>query len=84
MAATLGGGTVVALSGIPGVGTSPLEQARELRVTASKACAVRQWRECLDALDEAKKLDPDGDQTDAIREERSIANFALGLGDAGR
>jgi hypothetical protein len=84
MAAALGGGAVVVMTGVPGVTTSTLERAHQLRASATKACAVSQWRECLDALNQAKELDPDGDQTDVVREERRIANLALGLGDAGR
>jgi len=84
MAAALGGGAVVAMSGGGFVTKSALEHARELRTSASKACAARQWRECLDALNQAKELDADGDQTEAVREERRIADLALGLGDAGR
>jgi hypothetical protein len=84
MAATLGGGAVVAMSVGGGVTGSTLDPANELRATASKDCAAGRWRACLDGLNQAKELDPDGDRTDAIREERRIAEAALGQFDAGR
>jgi hypothetical protein len=84
LAAALGGGAVVAMSGGGLPTRSALDRANELRASASKACAAGQWRACLDALDQAKGLDPDGDRTDAVREERRAAQSALGLGDAGR
>lgn len=56
---------------------SPLERARLLRADALRACDGGQWRACLDGLDNARALDPDGDQAPAIGAARARAEDAL-------
>jgi RNA polymerase sigma factor (sigma-70 family) len=56
---------------------SPLERARSLRADALEACDRGAWRVCLDALDEAKGLDPVGDREPAIGAARQKAEDGL-------
>ena len=61
-----------------GVGSPrPQKDAPALRHDALAACDAGEWRECLDDLDEARDLDPDGDEAPAIREARERAERAL-------
>jgi DNA-directed RNA polymerase specialized sigma24 family protein len=55
---------------------SPMDRARALRDDALEHCHEQRWRDCLDALDQARGLDPEGDRTDAIREARAAAERA--------
>jgi hypothetical protein len=50
----------------------------ELRRAAFEACGRGNWEECLEKLDEAKKLDPKGDDDFDVREARSLA-YARGF-----
>jgi RNA polymerase sigma factor (sigma-70 family) len=43
---------------------------RRLREEALRACSQGHWEECLDGLDHARALDPDGDATPDVREAR--------------
>ena len=52
-------------------------RAEILRGEAERECARGAFRECLDKLDEAKRLDPAGDDTPSIRESRRAAERAL-------
>ena len=54
----------------------PLERAMELRRVAIESCE-REPARCLGLLDEAKKLDPAGDQHELIREARRRAREQL-------
>jgi DNA-directed RNA polymerase specialized sigma24 family protein len=56
---------------------SPLERARLLRADALRSCDDGAWRACLDGLDEAKGLDPEGDRAPAIGDARARAEGAL-------
>jgi hypothetical protein len=56
---------------------SPLERARLLRADALRACDDGAWRACLDGLDEARGLDPEGDRAPAIGDARARAQDAL-------
>jgi hypothetical protein len=60
------------------------ELAAEHRAKASAECAASHWQACLDALDDAKDLDPAGDQDVSVRDLRRSAESALHAGDAGR
>lgn len=56
---------------------SPLEDARALRDRALQDCARAAWRACLDGLDQARALDPDGDRAPAVGAARAQAEEAL-------
>jgi DNA-directed RNA polymerase specialized sigma24 family protein len=56
---------------------SPLERARALRAEAMDACGREAWRLCLDGLDRARGLDPEGDRAPAIGAARAKAEEAL-------
>ena len=61
-----------------GVGApAPAKDAPALRHDALDACDAGEWRECLDDLDEARALDPDGDDAPVIRQARERAQRAL-------
>jgi len=60
----------------PGIGReafSPLERARALRQNALERCAAGAYPECIAALDQAKALDPSGENAKAISEARAAA-----------
>jgi|SRR5579859_5219113 len=52
---------------------APAERARALRQEAREACAARSWARCKDELNEARDLDPDGDQAPEIQALRHAA-----------
>lgn len=52
-------------------------RAAELRKQAFEKCAAGEFRPCVDKLDEAKRLDPAGDATPAVKRARSDADKAL-------
>jgi len=52
---------------------TPFERARILRHDALQRCALGAYRECIAALDEARALDPSGENASAIREARAAA-----------
>lgn len=56
---------------------SPEDRARELRRFALEDCASERWQKCLDGLDEAKRLDPVGDEASAIGDARRAARRGL-------
>lgn len=56
---------------------SPLERARALRADALRACDRGAWRVCLDGLDEARGLDPEGDREPAVGAARAKAEEEL-------
>jgi RNA polymerase sigma factor (sigma-70 family) len=56
---------------------SPFDRATRLRQSALEKCAAAAYRECLAQLDEARALDPIGDQAYAVRDARNQAWGAL-------
>lgn len=52
---------------------TPEERARALREQGLERCAANDYAECVRALDEAKAIDPVGDQASAITEARAAA-----------
>jgi len=52
---------------------SRLDKAKELRRLAFQQCENRSWQNCLDALDQAKELDRDGDRDRRVEEARRQA-----------
>ena len=56
---------------------SPLEQARVLREDGLRRCERADWRGCLESLDRARGLDPEGDADPAIGAARVQAEKAL-------
>jgi DNA-directed RNA polymerase specialized sigma24 family protein len=59
--------------------SAPMDRARTLRAEALRACDQREWRPCLDGLEQARALDPIGDQEPAVGAARASA--AAGLRD---
>jgi len=55
---------------------SPLERAQALRQKALEQCAAGAYRECIAGLDEAKVLDPSGENASAIGQARAAAASA--------
>lgn len=56
---------------------SPLEVASRLRHEAEKACATYDWQACADKLDQAKALDPRGEERNNVIAMRAAASTAL-------
>jgi hypothetical protein len=54
----------------PPEGTPQSADARQLRDQAAQACGQESWTECESKLDEARKLDPDGERAPRVVEER--------------
>jgi DNA-directed RNA polymerase specialized sigma24 family protein len=54
-----------------------MEQARELRQGALRECERAEWQRCLAGLDEAAKLDPEGDRDDVVQDARREAAEAM-------
>ena len=53
---------------------SPAYRAAAMRADARKSCKLHRWQDCLAELDDAKELDPAGDDTPEIKElRRAIA-----------
>jgi hypothetical protein len=61
-------------AGSPGAGH--LKAARTLREKARHECAQNEWKACLDDLDAAKRLDPNGED-EASQRDRAAAEGAL-------
>jgi hypothetical protein len=84
-----GGATIAYLSrepappGPPPVPTGPpapnpdMIAAETLRKDAFDLCQKKNFGPCLDKLDEAAKLDPQGDKKDAVQQARIVANSGL-------
>ena len=66
------GGAVVAYVGGGGVG-SPAPDAQEVRREGLDACRDRSWQRCLEKLDRARELDPDGDRAPDVQKARRAA-----------
>ncbi len=56
---------------------APLERARALRADAFRACDRSEWRPCLDGLEQARALDPTGDQEPSVGAARASAEAGL-------
>jgi hypothetical protein len=54
----------------------PPPRANELRKEAFAACDAQRWEECLQKLDEARKMDPDGEREARVQEYRHRAEGA--------
>jgi DNA-directed RNA polymerase specialized sigma24 family protein len=65
------------LPGIVPEAPNPLDRARALRADALRACDRGDWATCLDGLDAAKALDPDGDRAPAVEGARAGARRAI-------
>jgi hypothetical protein len=75
------GGVAYTMATQPPVPLAPERQtASELRQRAFDACSREQWKECLAGLDEAKKLDPAGDEGAAVQAARRRAQQGAGAG----
>jgi len=61
-------------AGSPGAGH--VQAAKTLREKARHECAQNEWKACLDDLDAAKRLDPNGED-EAIQRDRAAAEGAL-------
>ena len=48
----------------------PVDRARALRGLAFRDCLDQRWRDCLDGLQLARELDPDGDRDPAVQAAR--------------
>jgi hypothetical protein len=56
---------------------SDLERASALRRVALDACAVQRWRACLEGLDDARRIDPEGESEPTVRAARDRATLDL-------
>jgi DNA-directed RNA polymerase specialized sigma24 family protein len=56
---------------------TPEERAADLRRDALEKCDARRWRECIDGLDDASRIDPAGDSAPAVQAQRRAAEDAL-------
>jgi DNA-directed RNA polymerase specialized sigma24 family protein len=56
---------------------SPLDRARSLRADALRACDRGEWKPCLDGLDQARGLDPEGERAPAVGAARQQAEDGL-------
>ncbi len=68
---------------MPDVGPAPsnsalpnIMRARKLRVEAERACELEEWRDCLDKLNEAAGLDPEGAKDEDVSDLRRRAEEA--------
>lgn len=62
----------------PAPSISPdVQRARELRAEAFGLCERARWQQCLDRLEDAKRLDAAGDSSPAVRQARQQATEAL-------
>jgi DNA-directed RNA polymerase specialized sigma24 family protein len=52
-------------------------RAEPVRRLAMEKCANADWKNCLDGLDEARRLDPAGDKAPAVQQARQAAQKAL-------
>jgi DNA-directed RNA polymerase specialized sigma24 family protein len=62
---------------VPSAEPSPLRLGRELRRLALEDCQAERWQPCLDGLDRAQELDPDGDRSVEVQGARETAVRAL-------
>lgn len=76
LAAAAAGAVLVAYVGNGQVG-APRPDAATLRREGLDACRNGSWQPCLDKLDEAREIDPDGDRTPEVQAARRSADDAL-------
>jgi hypothetical protein len=57
----------------PSAVPSPEQRAEEIRRVALDHCAEKRWQQCLDGLDEAKRLHPAGEDDPAVERAREAA-----------
>ncbi len=69
IALVVGGVTLMQPSNVV---SSPSEHAAKLRTKALDECKHEQWTECRRDLDEAKSLDPEGEDRDDVKEVRRM------------
>jgi hypothetical protein len=55
---------------VPSASTTPQPPAPALREIALRACAEQRWKVCADGLDQAKRLDPAGEDLPEVRAAR--------------
>jgi DNA-directed RNA polymerase specialized sigma24 family protein len=55
----------------------PDDRAREIRRLALDRCQAGQWAKCVELLDQAKAIDPIGEEASAIRDARAAAARGL-------
>jgi hypothetical protein len=87
-AVVVGGALYAGLQSPPPVGHAPppgpsaddLAVAAELRRKAAAACDAKQWSVCLAELDDARAVDPEGDDVPAVKILRDKAIAANGDG----
>jgi hypothetical protein len=61
----------------PSMSGSELERAAALRRLALDACSARLWQVCLDGFDDARRIDPVGDDDPTLRTARDRAMLEL-------
>jgi DNA-directed RNA polymerase specialized sigma24 family protein len=61
----------------PAPEATPQERAAELRRDALEKCGAGRWRDCVDGLDDAMRLDPAGDAAPEVQAQRRAAQRAL-------
>src|SRR5262249_28110018 len=59
------------------IANEDIARAGEIRRQALDKCVASEWKECVEKLDAAKKLDPAGESSPEIRQARENANKAL-------
>ena len=69
--------TVPSASVAPPAASPPPNPAIELRRFALDLCQQKEWRACVDGLDRAAGLDPTGDNAEAVKSARALANDGL-------
>jgi hypothetical protein len=76
-------GLVVQLASPPPIVSAPRlptseERALAIRRDATSECQREHWKACLDGLDEARALDPKGDEAPEVRDLRKMAGERVG------
>lgn len=61
------------------IANEDLPRAAELRQLGIEKCLAAEWKDCIDKLDAAKRLDAAGDARPEVRQARENANKALSL-----
>ena len=56
---------------------TPVDPAIELRRKAAEACARQRWESCLALLDDAERIDPEGDRVPQVQSLRQAAAAGL-------
>jgi hypothetical protein len=88
LAAALSAAGIAVMNGPAPVGhpyapsKADLEKAQELRTRATPECVAAQWQACLDGLNAAHALDPNGESAEA-RHYREAAQAALHANEGG-